>query len=231
MKTIQLILIAFALSCIVNSVYADELNYNIVRLSYMAEQQVENDLMRVTFVASGQAESARDASDKVNDDMAWAQKRLKGKDFVKSQTLSYQTHPQYKNRVIVSWRASQQLLLESASIVELTGLTGVLQEKLKVQNMQFQVSTQMKSTVNDELLVLGISGFRKKADLIVKSMGGKEYKIVSMDVNENGSGPILNYNNRRLDMAMNVAPVSEPGIESGESNLTVHVSGSIQILY
>ena len=30
--------------------------------------------------------------------------------------------------------------------------------------------------VIDELLVLGIGGFREKADLIVNSMGGKEYK-------------------------------------------------------
>ena len=231
MKILQLILFVIVLSCSVNGVFADELNYNLVRLSYKAEQKVENDTMRVTFVASGQAENAKDASDKVNEDMAWALKKLNGIGFVKSQTLGYQTYPQYKNKVIVSWRASQQLLLESVNIVELTVLTGVLQEKLKVQNMQFQVSTQMKRAVNDELLVLGISGFREKAELIVKSMGGKEYKVVSMDVNENSYGPMVNYRNRQMNMAMSAVPASEPGIESGESNLAVDVAGSIQILY
>lgn len=231
MKIIQLILIAIGLSCSVNSVFADELNYNLVRLSYKAEQQVENDMMRVTLVASGQAENAKNASDKVNDDMAWALKKVKGKDFVKSQTLGYQTYPQYKNKVIVSWRASQQLLLESGSIIELTALTGVLQEKLKVQNMRFQVSTQMKKKINDELLVLGITGFREKADLIVKSMGGKEYKVVSMDVNGNGYSPMVNYESRQVGMVMSSAAASEPGVESGESNLAVDVTGSIQILY
>ncbi len=231
MKILQLILFVVVLSCSINSVWADELNYNLVRLSYKAEQQVENDMMRVTFEASGQAENAKNASDKVNDDMAWALKKLKGKGFVKSQTLGYQTYPQYKNKVIVSWRASQQLLLESVDIVALTTLTGVLQENLKVQSMQFQVSTQMKRIVNDELLVLGIAGFREKADLIVKSIGGKEYKIVSMDVNENSYGPIVKYRNRQMDMAMSSVPASEPGVESGKSNLAVDVSGSIQILY
>lgn len=231
MKVIQLILVFLGLSCSVNSIFADELNYNLVRLTYKAEQQVENDMMRVTLIASGQAESATDASDKINADMAWALRKIKGKSFVKSQTLGYQTYPQYKNRVIVSWRASQQLLLESASVVDLTTLTGALQQKLKVQNMQFQVSTQKKRTVVDELLVLGIAGFRHKADLIVKSMGGKEYKVVSMDVNENGHVPIVNYKNRQMDMVMSAVQVSEPGIESGESNLAVGVSGSIQILY
>lgn len=231
MKVIQLLLVVIGLSCSVNSVIADELNYNLVRLAYKAEQQVENDMMRVTLVASGQAESASDASDKVNDDMAWALSKFKGNSVVKSQTLGYQTYPQHKNSVIVSWKASQQLLLESTSVVELTTLTGVLQEKLKVQNMQFQVSTQKKGTVVDDLLVLGIAGFRQKADLIVKSMGGKEYKVVSMDVNENGSLPMVNYKSRQMDMAVSAAHVSEPGIESGESNLAVDVSGSIQILY
>lgn len=231
MRIIQLILIAFGLICSVNSVFADELNYNLVRLSYKAEQQVENDIMRVTIVASGQAENSKDVSDKVNDDMAWALMKVRGKKFVRSQTLGYQTYPQYKNRVIVSWSASQQLLLESTSVVELTALVGVLQEKLKVQNIQFQVSTQVKKTVNDDLLVLGIGGFREKADLIVKSMGGKEYKVVSMDVNENGKSPMVNYKNRQMDLAMSSASSSTPVVESGESNLAIDVSGSIQILY
>lgn len=231
MRIIQLILIAFGLICSVNSVFADELNYNLVRLSYKAEQQVENDIMRVTIVASGQAENSKDVSDKVNDDMAWALMKVRGEKFVRSQTLGYQTYPQYKNRVIVSWSASQQLLLESTSVVELTALVGVLQEKLKVQNIQFQVSTQVKKTVNDDLLVLGIGGFREKADLIVKSMGGKEYKVVSMDVNENGKSPMVNYKNRQMDLAMSSASSSTPVVESGESNLAIDVSGSIQILY
>ncbi len=210
---------------------AEGIDYNIVQLSSSAEQLVENDLMRVTLEANDNGSSAKTVADKVNKDMAWALSVVKGKKDIKVKTMGYNTYPQYKSGTIVGWSANQRLLLESGNQEALTTIVGTLQEKLKVQNMQFAVSTPAKKEVVDTLIEDALNAFKQKAELITKTMGGEQYKLVDVNVGEDGYAPVMRHRAPKMEMAMMSDASAPPAVESGESKITVNVSGTIQIVF
>ena len=127
-------------SCGLFSVNAAELNYNMYQLSTTAEQQVKNDTMKVTLVASHQDQQSSIVSKMVNQQMAAALTLLKSTSDIDYQTGNYQTHPNYQHQKINGWRASQQLILTSKDTEQLATLIGKLQQHLKVSTMSFEVS-------------------------------------------------------------------------------------------
>jgi predicted secreted protein len=225
-SSLLLALLAFFLAGPV--VAADEINYNIVNLNAERSRQVENDVMVVLLRTVAEADRAVDAARKVNEQQAWADGVIKTAKAVSYRTMQYQTRPLYQNRQITGWSVSQQIRLESSDIKELTTLVGILQERLQVSSMQFEISPDRRQKETDSLTVEALQAYRDKAKMISQTLGAGDYRLVTISVQENNP-PIPYY--RAQAEAMAVQAQAPPVVEAGDSQVIVSISGSIQLIF
>ena len=208
---------------------AEQLNYNIINLQADAARQVDNNVMVVSMSAHSEADSAAEASENVNNMMAWAAAIAKENDSIKSRTLNYQTRPLYKNKELIGWSVNQQIRFESRDFRTLSTLVGRLQEKLRVNSMQFEVSPDQQEANVNELITAALAAFREKALLVSTTLGAQDYRIVKISIRENKfSTP---YPRGYQAEAMSLQKSSTPHVEAGDSRLNVRAEGSIQLTF
>ena len=229
MKTFSPAIILLALIVTCSRASAEELNYNLINLAAHAQEKVDNDILLVTMSSSADADSAQAAAKTVNQQMKWALAALNEAKNIKKQTLNYQTRPRYQNKNIIGWSASQQLQLESDAFEALIGFVGILQERLQVKHMSFGVSPERRQQRTDGLIVDALAAFKSKAQLVAATIGAEDFRIVSINISENI--PVLP---RRRGIAMETMQSSlttPPQVEAGESTISVHLDGTIQLVF
>lgn len=210
--------------------YAEDLNYNLFHLSTSAEDEIDNDIMKVTLLASHQALLSKEANKVVNKQMASALETLKKTIGIKYETGNYQTQPIYQNQQIAGWKASQEIELRSSDAHQLSGLVGKLQKELKVSSMGFEVSKPVRQKVEQRLSVDALNKFKERALLIQKTMGASGYQVVSVDVNTGTHRPPIRRTMMRAEISMASDSVA-PAVEGGNSTIKVDVSGQIQLIF
>ena len=210
---------------------ADDEGFNIYQIQTNAVREIENNVLVITLTASHQSDEAQDASNDVNQDMSWALSQVKNQGDIKVETLNYTTQPVYRNDRIVAWAVTQQLRLESNKIEHLAELSGQLQQRLKISNMQFKVSDDLQKQVSDGLIEDALTAFKDKAKLLVKVMGAEDYRVVNVSINEGGQMLPFQKSFRSEVGGNSFSSSIGPAIESGESSLSVNLHGSIQLLF
>lgn len=226
------ILLSFLCVFMASAVSAEELNYNLINIDASAKTELANDLMVVTLSSFHQDDKSERAASQVNRDMAWAIDLLKRNSKVKYKTSGYNTYPNYsRNNRITSWTASQRVVIESADFDAVGDLLTKLQERLKMESMRFTTKDETRDSVQDELTVNALDAFKHKAKLVQKAMDAKSYRIVKVSIDQQGhhNPPVAYARAEMKSLAMSdVAPVA---MEAGESTLSTHVRGSIQLVY
>ncbi|UZE96334.1 SIMPL domain-containing protein [Alkalimarinus alittae] len=210
--------------------YAEDLNYNLYQLSVSAEDEIDNDIMKVTLLATHQASLSSEANKVVNKQMTSALEVLKKTSNIKYETGNYQTQPIYQNQQIAGWKASQEIELKSADFNQLSTLVGKLQKDLKISSMGFEVSKVVRQKAEQRLAVDALSQFKAHALLVQKTMGASGYQIVTADVNTGSSRPPIRYSMMRSEMAM-ASDSPGPAVEGGNSTINVSVSGQVQLTF
>jgi len=210
---------------------ATELNFNLYQLAVTAEENVDNDIMKVTFVASHQAQSSATVSKEVNKQMTAALNILESSSGIDYQTGNYQTHPTYDRQKMSGWQASQQLTLKSSDVKNMTQLIGQLQEQLKLSAMNFEISKNVRKNMQDKLSESALNQFKQRAALIQQTMGADSYRVVSVDVNAGmhftpQARPMM-----RAVMTMEADSMQAPAVNSGTSKVNVRVTGQIQLVF
>jgi len=198
--------------------------FNRVYLDAQAERQVPNDEMRVVLATEHQGKSPADLAERVNRDMSWALDVVKSVKEVAAASGSYRTFPLYENNLIVGWSATQELELTSTSMSRLTELTGKLQERLQVRDMQFRPTKATRDQHQEELMEEALAAFKRRAEIVSRHMPTKDYRIVELHVNAGGGPQPVMY--ERAMMKMDTG--SQPAVEAGTSLLIVTVSGNVQ---
>ena len=211
---------------------ADELHYNQISLRAEVSQEVARDLMIVTLYTEEQntdpAKLAADISTTMNKSLAQAKQ-------VKDITLrqgSRNSYPVYdtKGQKITGWRERAELRLESSDFAALSKLTGELLTDLKMAGMDFAIATPTRKASEDALLKEAVTAFKARAQLATDALGGKGYKIVSLNLNSNGypqpymRGPMM-----MKAAGMDGAPVT-PEVEAGTSQVSMTADGAIEVL-
>lgn len=201
---------------------------NVFNISVTENRSIANDRMIVLLSASQESIDASFAGNEVNKAMTWALEQVEKFEDVEKQTLKYQTHPVYNKQKIQSWRVSQQLKISSENFKELSKLVGLLQGRLLVSSMNFQVSNQAQQKEQDALIVAALEKFKNRADLIQQTMNAKSYVIINASVSTGNSyPPVAMRLESRASYAMDATP---PVVESGNSEISVTVNGSIQLM-
>lgn len=219
-------LLALPLFCLAAASPAgdEETLFNRVYLDAQAERQIPNDEMRVVLVTEHQGKSPAELAERVNRDMNWALDLAKGVKEVTPATGSYRTYPLYDDRLIVGWRAEQELELTSTTMARLNDLTGRLQERLQVRDMQFRPTKATRDKYQEELVEEALAAFKRRAEIVAGHMPSRDYRIVELHVNAGGGPQPVMYERAMMKMDSG----SAPAVEAGTSLLIVTVSGNVQ---
>ncbi|MDO9601929.1 MAG: SIMPL domain-containing protein [Rhodocyclaceae bacterium] len=130
-------------------------------------------------------------------------------------------------RTIESWRMRSEILLESRDPAALSTAVGKLQGgTLAIGNINFTPAPETRRKAEDDATLEAIEAFKTKAERIAGSMK-KPYRIRQMSVNGSSHFPQPHPMARATMMTAEAAPMP---VEAGESNVTVNVSGQIELL-
>lgn len=229
MKSATRILLLSVLSgWLLTSGAAEPPQYNRVSLQASASREVVNDWMQVQMSVEYDAATPAAVTDQINRTLNSALGQAKRFPAVKTSSGWQNTHPVYdKNNRLVNWHGLAQFNLESADFKAMSALIGQLENSMSLTAISFQVSPQTRRVVEDQLTGEALADFRHRADGIRQALGGTGYVLVQLNVGRAGGEPP-----RPLAMgraAAMAAQVTPPEFGQGESQLTVQVSGTIEI--
>lgn len=206
----------------------NERQYNQINLSSTASSHVSNDLLIATLVVEEKGTDTARLANLVNKKMTDILAKAKQFEAVKTHTVSYATHPIYKDGVIHSWQVTQTLKLSSQDFEQLGKLVAKVNELADVQSMQFTVSDTKFEQVQDELTLKAIDKFRSKADNITQRFGKANYVIISVNIGNNYRSPRPMMS--RGVMKAQAAEAAPPALSAGTNKVTVSINGSIELI-
>jgi len=195
------------------------------------QRPVANDLGRasayVELTGSDPAEVARKVKSVIADGLATA----KAQPGITVKSGGTHTWPIYSKtgRIIENWRMRSELLLESRDAAALSTAVGKLQGgQLAIGGIHFAPAPETRRKADDDVTIEAIEAFNAKAARIAATLK-KPYKIRQMSVNAGGHFP-QPYPMARGAAMMASAESAPMPVEAGESNVTVNVSGQIELV-
>lgn len=210
------------------SVSADDaLSYDRVGLRTSVGTQVSNDTLIVAMYYQQQGTDSAALAADVNGVIAKAIEKIKSIGSVEVKTLSYQTQPMYKKQSLAGWRVRQSIQLKSKDVKGLSNLVGELQQELVLGSMSYSVSRGQRDEIEEKLIQEVIRHFKNRADLVAESLGGKAYRLVSLDIRTDNHAPSPV---RIQAMSMPESARSAPAIEPGRQEMTTHAEGVIELV-
>lgn len=223
----QSVLFTLLLWAVPFAAVAEHTAYDRIHFSAQATAAVANDTVVAELGVERQGHNVAKLAGEVNQVSNAAIARAKQVKSIEVQTLDYQTTPVYVNGRRTAWRVSQSLQLKSRDRRALSKLIGELQHTLMLQNMRYQVSAGQRNKVEESLMGKAIAEFQHRAHIISRQLGRQHYRLVNMHIDTNASvvQPISVQGLQAMDR-VRAAPAA---IEAGKQNITVTVSGLIEL--
>ncbi|WP_447589345.1 SIMPL domain-containing protein [Aquipseudomonas campi] len=209
---------------------ADDARYNQVSLRAEVNQEVAHDRMVVTLYTEAQdkdpAKLASGITTALNKAVEQARK-------VKDVTISLgnrNSYPVYTNDgdKITGWRERGEIRLESANFAALSQLTADLLGELKMGEMNFAVADATRKKNEDALIKDAVAAFKARAQLATEAVGGKGYKLVSLNLNSGGFQPIM-MRAMAMDAGFSKSAAPAQQIEAGTSRVSMSADGIIEV--
>ena len=150
---------------------------------------------------------------------------------VKVSLGSRQSYPVYENEgsKISAWRERAELRLESAEFARLSQLSADLLGELKMAEMSFAVAEDTRKTSEDSLIKEAVEAFKARAQLATEAVGGKGYKLVSLNLNSGGFQPVMPMRAMAMDRGSFSKSEAAPQIEAGTSRVSMSADGVIEV--
>jgi len=203
--------------------------YNTVSLQANAQRELPNDLLDATLYVEVNDATPAGAANAVNAAVKDALRIARDTKAVRARSGNNQTFPVYtRGNQLQGWRGRGEVRLESRDFEAASALIGKLQGTLQLGGIQFTVSPQARRSAENELITEAIAAFKARAEIVKAALGGRGYKLVTLDVSSAREGPVP-----RLAMARAApaaAEVAPPALEAGVSTVTVNANGTIEIL-
>lgn len=198
-----------------------------VELSAEASRRAPNDLASAgAFHEATGTDTASLARD-VNTVIAKALETARAYPDVSTRSSGVSTYPVYgqNGRSIEAWRLRSELHLESRNIAALSELLGKLQGSLSISSLTLQPAPETRDASSDLAATDAIRAFEARAASVAATLG-KTFRLRSLAINYSSSRqpfPPM----RAMAMAADAAPMP---IESGETDVSVSVTGTIELL-
>jgi len=200
--------------------------FNLVSLSAQAESEVPNDTLVAVLAVEAEGADPAQLADSVNRSMHKALALARGVAGVSLRSVGYQTYPVYDKARIARWRARQELRLESSDFAAASRLIGKLQSSLTVASVSLSVSPAARRRAENALIDEALAAFQQRAQLVRDALKANGYRIRDLQISGGAPVPRVFAAAARGMMAAGVAP---PAFEAGTSQISVSVSGTIQL--
>jgi predicted secreted protein len=198
-----------------------------VELSAEASQSAPNDLATAVLYAERNGPNPAAVAREVNRDIAAALEIARARADIKVQSGNTSTWPVYaqdgKGR-ITAWRMRSEIQLESRNLAAMSELVGELQSSLALAHISMQPAPETRRKAVDEATVGALRAFEQRAALIAGALG-KKHRIAHLAIGDSGFQPPM----PRMRAAAMAAEVASAPLEGGESQVSVHVSGRIEL--
>ncbi|MBA3033452.1 MAG: SIMPL domain-containing protein [Gammaproteobacteria bacterium] len=191
------------------------------------QTSVPNDLGRATAFAEMTGADPAEVARKVKAALADGLATAKAQTGLTVKSGATHTYPIYAKggRSIEGWRMRSELVLESRDATALSTTLGKLQGTLGVSNINFSPAPETRRKAEEDATLEAIDAFRAKAERIAATMN-KPFRIRQMNVSGGGHAPPTPMY-RAATMAVESAPMP---VEAGESNISVGISGQIELI-
>jgi len=203
--------------------------YNSVTLQASAQRELANDLLSATLAVEVNEQSAAAVAKAVNAAVNRALAVAQQEKAVRAWSGNNQTFPIYtRANQLQGWRGRGEVRIESKDFEAASRLIGTLQASMQLTGVQFGVSPEARAAAENELIAEAIAAFKTRAEIVQKALGGRGYKLQTLDVSSARNGPVPRFAMARPAMAAE-AP-APPALEGGVTTITVNANGTIEIL-
>ncbi len=200
-----------------------------IELSAEASRPAANDLLRASVFTEASGGNPAELARRINQDIGEALKLIRAYPAVTVRSGQQYSFPLYgQKQKLEGWRMRSELQLETQDAAALSELLGKLQAKqLAIGQLSQLPSPATRAAAEDAATRDAIRAFHTRAGLIAEQFG-KPYKINQLRVSQQGSfqPPMPVARAAHLMQAADAAPMP---IEAGESQVTTHISGQIEL--
>ena len=206
---------------------------DVLQLSASGTVEVQQDLLVLTLSATREAADAAAVQVQLKQalDSALALARAAAQpQQMDVRTGSFGMYPRHgKDGRISGWQGRAELVLQGRDFARITGTAGKIQS-MAISQIAFDLSREARSKVESEAQAKAIEAFKMRATEMARSFGFTGYTLreVSVNSNEMAPGP----RPRMLAMeakTMSVASDAPVPVEAGKAQVTVTLSGSVQL--
>lgn len=203
----------------------------VVSLSASATVEVTKDLLNVVLSTSREGQDAATVQTQLKQalDAALVEARRQAKPGqIDVQTGNFSLYPRYAPKGgINGWQGSAELVIEGKDMAGIGALTGRI-TTMTVARVSQGVSRELREKVEGELTAQAIARYRAKAADYAKQFGYAGYVIREVSVGTSeppGFVPMPMVRAKAMSMS---ADESLP-VEAGKAQVSVNVSGSVQL--
>ena len=198
-----------------------------VDLSTSASVAAPNDMVSVSVYIEESGESPAQLAKIINPRINDIVNLAKTKKTVRVQTGYQRSYPVYEKTRLKGWRMRSEVELESEDVAAMSELIGELQAKnVGVNHIQQMPSPATRKRVELESIKKAVEDFQARAKEVA-SVFKKPYRIKTLNLNQDRGGVMFRSN--AMMLAASAEAATPARIEAGESEITTHVSGVIEI--
>ena len=224
-------ILLLSLSFFINSAIAHEKVFEgIVNMQASASAEVETDTMLASIAVEGENYDPSALADEINKTMAWALKTAAPFKTVKVKGGQYTSHQLYNKNIFKAWRGSQTITLESKDTKQLGKLIGLLQKKLLIKSLRYQVSNEKLAVTKQLLTKQAIANFKSQAKTVIEELGKNRYIIHQININSNNQRQPVYYAKSRMLSSTMSEEAAPANLQQSASTVQVNINGSIRIL-
>lgn len=210
---------------------SNTLNYGLVSFTASASRKVANDQINASLSKTVQNKSSAEAQNQIattlNQAMAIARKYPQ----VQVTSGNQATYPQYdKNQKIIGWTGNATLHLKSTDTVAASKLIADLQAFMTMDNLDFTVSDAKRKEVEQALMVDASRNFQQQAAALLPAWGAQSYQLVNVEFNQGNDYYPRARAMPMMAMAKMETTVADQEFQAGDTNLTVTVNGTVQLV-
>ncbi len=199
-----------------------------ITLDAQASVDVENDRMQVTLGTSEDGEDTRVLTQRVLARLNQALAQVQRAGNAEARLSGVTTQPIYDAKgKTARWTVSGSITLQSRNFTEMGALASELSRELRIQSVDFSLSTAAQDKARDQLIAELAQSVDKKARATTAAFGFTQYRIQTLALDQSQVMPraVRNFAMAKgADMASASVPLPAEG---GTSTVTLHVTATL----
>lgn len=208
--------------------YAEEI-FGKVTLSATVNQQVANDEMNAVLYVEANEKNANLLTEKFNQNLDKALAIARNYNHVTARSNSYQTAPVYNEKQrIIGWTGRASIILNSKDFKQMNELIGKLQGIMQLENINFSLSQESKTKVEDELYRKVTLQFKQRAEIVKSTWQASSYQLLYLNIARLGGRQNTYYETKMVaELAESSSERAALPTEAGNTVLEMRADGVI----